>query len=121
MQHNKYKVLIIKNPLLMNTEELSNRLTQIVYKALLILILLGLRLLSKFSLKNLTQARTISFLFQIQKAMRPNLSHSKFGTKRMVLYLVSNFSRISIYTLNENIANTNPIIHISQWKPISNT
>lgn len=30
-------------------------------------------------------------------------------------------SRISTYTLNENIANTNPIIHISQWKPISNT
>lgn len=30
MQHNKYKVLIIKNPLPMNTEELSNRLTQIL-------------------------------------------------------------------------------------------
>lgn len=30
LQHNKYKVLIIKNPLPMNTEELSNRLTQIV-------------------------------------------------------------------------------------------
>lgn len=27
----------------------------------------------------------------------------------------------SIQTIKENIANTNPIIHISQWKPISNT
>lgn len=34
---------------------------------------------------------------------------------------VQNFSKTSTYTLNENIANTNPIIHISQWKPISNT
>ncbi len=34
---------------------------------------------------------------------------------------VQNFSKTSTYTLNENIANTNPIIHISQWKLISNT
>nr|DAS80040.1 MAG TPA: hypothetical protein [Bacteriophage sp.] len=32
------------------------------------------------------------------------------GTKkRMVLYLALNFSRISIYTLNENFANTNTL------------
>lgn len=45
--------------------------------------------------------------------MRPNLSNSRFGTKTMVLYQVSNFSRISIYTLNENFANTNLIILIT--------
>lgn len=35
--------------------------------------------------------------------------------------LSKTLSKTSTYTLNENIANTNPIIHISQWKPISNT
>lgn len=62
----------------MNTEELSNRLTQI--------------------LTGITNEQ-------------PNIIQG----------FVQNFSKTSTYTLNENIANTNPIIHISQWKLISNT
>lgn len=64
----------------MNTEELSNRLTQI--------------------LTGITSGEP-----------NPNIIRG----------FVQNFSKTSTYTLNENIANTNPIIHISQWKPISNT
>lgn len=62
----------------MNTEELSNRLTQI-------------------------------------------LTGITSGEPNIIQGFVQNFSKTSTYTLNENIANTNPIIHISQWKPISNT
>lgn len=64
----------------MNTEELSNRLTQI--------------------LTGITSGEP-----------NPNIIQG----------FVQNFSKTSTYTLNGNIANTNPIIHISQWKPISNT
>ena len=65
----------------MNTEELSNRLTQI--------------------LTGITSGE-------------PNLNIIQGALSRTL-------SKTSTYTLNENIANTNPIIHISQWKPISNT
>lgn len=49
----------------MNTKELSNRLTQIVQGITNTQPIRGLRLLSRFSLKNLIQARTIFSLFQI--------------------------------------------------------
>lgn len=65
----------------MNTEELSNRLTQI--------------------LTGITSGE-------------PNLNIIHKALSRTL-------SKTSTYTLNENIANINPIIHISQWKPISNT
>lgn len=57
----------------MNTEELSNQLTQI--------------------LTGITSGEP-----------NPNIIQG----------FVQNFSKTSTYTLNENIANTNPIIHISQ-------
>lgn len=43
-----------------------------------------------------------------------------FNDYSLFHYHYSNWS-VLIPTLNGNIANTNPIIHISQWKPISNT
>lgn len=89
----------------MNTEELSNRLTQIVQ---------GITNTHPIRIKATIEV----FLEEFDPSQNYLLSISDIEgyetqfiefEKRMVLYLALNFSRISIYTLNENFANTNQL------------
>lgn len=71
----------------MNTEELSNRLTQIV-QGITNTHPIRIKATIEVFLEEFDPSQNYLFLFQIQKAMRPNLSNLRFGDKMMVLYLV---------------------------------
>lgn len=105
----------------MNTEELSNRLTQILTG-----ITSGepnLNIIQRLCPELYRRLQTRLYYYEI------SVTDVEGYTPTFIEYYAWDEDedgpipgiKTSTYTLNENIANTNPIIHISQWKSISNT
>lgn len=90
----------------MNTEELSNRLTQIV-QGLTNTHPIRIKATIEVFLEEFDPSQNYPLSISDVEGFETQFIEFEIWDERMVLYQVSNFSRISIYTLNENFANTN--------------
>lgn len=93
----------------MELNELQNRLTNIIT---------GISNLGPRIIQGITQGFIkyyipdqiwVISITDIEGIEQTAIEYYTWDEERMVLYLALNFSRISIYTLNENFANTNLI------------
>lgn len=92
----------------MNTEELSNRLTQIV-QGITNTHPIRIKATIGVFLEEFDPSQNYLLSISDVEGFETQFIEFEIWDERMVLYQVSNFSRISIYTLNENIANTNQL------------
>jgi len=92
----------------MNTEELSNRLTQIV-QGITNTHPIRIKATIEVFLEEFDPSQNYLLSISDIEGYETQFIEFEIWDKTMVLYQVSNFSRISTFTLNENIANTNQL------------
>lgn len=92
----------------MNTKELSNRLTQIV-QGITNTHPIRIKATIEVFLEEFDPSQNYLLSISDIEGYETQFIEFEIWDKRMVLYLALNFSRISIYTLNENFANTNTL------------